>query len=425
MARASAPAVACGATAVLVLVACCLASPATAAPATAHAATAPGSGSGGVPDLPKAELKAYLEDIADWIMTIDLRSNDVTRGAKGDCRTSIFMNGNLARVLLAAYKLDGNTTYLDEGLAWCDTLVGLQAPITSSKGNPAGYWGTGYPVPGEAGDIYIADTGTAVTTLAVCHHLAQSGSSRQASYMKAMQLYATFVTEGCTTPPAGRGKKCSAGWILDGANSTGALADGFYPEGHLDMCPYTIATGTTGAAFFSELYALAPTPQLEAIVSGAATWLANLVAANGTMPYWLGCDIYPVDVHLYQAISYTAEGVFDADKRFPALHGKLGAAFGRAVDFLVEAQNDDGTWGVLMSGDGQRSPRAVSMMQWHYNTVTQNPGVATAINKWASYILANSDAYGVKSHLIVTGFVGLVVADLVDYGVTFGGLGAQ
>ena len=130
---------------------------------------------------------------------------------------SIFVNGNLARVLLASYKLTGNTTHLREGLRWCDTFVGIQLPLETSTGKAGGYWDTGYK------EVYIADTGTAVAALAVCHSLAP-----KPAYENALAKYTLFVTEGCKTapptpnvytnacPPKGRG------WI----NEDGSLGDG-------------------------------------------------------------------------------------------------------------------------------------------------------------------------------------------------------
>lgn len=84
---------------------------------------------------------------------------------------SIFINGNMARVLLASHELTGNTTHLEEvrrrlgfgcrrpplhppkrmappastaqGLRWCDTFVGLMNPATTAGGEAAGFWGTG------------------------------------------------------------------------------------------------------------------------------------------------------------------------------------------------------------------------------------------------------------------------------------------
>ena len=88
------------------------------------------------------------------------------------------VNGNLARVLLATWRLQegsadhtGNQTLLDAGLSWLDSLCDQQAEIQTSKGNAGGYWGAGYPVTGPRGSIYFGDTGTAVTALALGWHL--------------------------------------------------------------------------------------------------------------------------------------------------------------------------------------------------------------------------------------------------------------
>lgn len=338
-------------------------------------------------------------------------------------RASSFINGNLARVLLATYKLNGNKTLLSEGLRWCDTLVSIAIPAVTSRGEHANYWTTGYPVPGPDGDIYIADTGTAVTALAVCWHLATP--ERQTAYLTAMRKYTLFVEHGINAAPPGRGKLPSSGWILSGKNSTGALADGYY-RGKLDECPYTIATGTTGAAFYGELYRINTTSSANlGVATAAAGWLANLVSTNGSMPYWLGCEVFPVDVHLYQAISYTAEGVYSVDSQIPSsssLHSELATAFGRTVKFLIQQQNEDGTWGDFKSGDQQRSPRAISLMQWYSKAVTPLPGIQPAIQKWLDTTTTKFEQYGGKQLLIYSGFVGLVVADLIEFGVTFGGV---
>eukprot|EP01050_Picozoa_sp_SAG11_P025140 SAG11_NODE_5577_length_1519_cov_1.442958_1_plen_81_part_10 len=50
--------------------------------------------------------------------------------------TARSVTGNLARMLLAAHKLTGNRTYLDEGLAWADTFCEEQRNVTSAAGSP-------------------------------------------------------------------------------------------------------------------------------------------------------------------------------------------------------------------------------------------------------------------------------------------------
>ena len=64
---------------------------------------------------PAAPPTALLTSIADWILTTRVRTNNVT-GTEDHLKTSIFINGNLARVVLAAHKIDKTRTdYLEEG----------------------------------------------------------------------------------------------------------------------------------------------------------------------------------------------------------------------------------------------------------------------------------------------------------------------
>ena len=137
--------------------------------AVASAATGPSVASAAAaaaaatPQLPRPSMTAYLVALCEWILTLDVGSNHLKGGSFTPAATyqDIFINGNLARVLLSTYKITGNDTYLAEGLRWCDTLVSLQYHIESSTGEAGGYWDTGYKT------IYIADTGTAVTNLVV------------------------------------------------------------------------------------------------------------------------------------------------------------------------------------------------------------------------------------------------------------------
>jgi hypothetical protein len=169
-----------------------------------------------------------LLDISDWITTIDLPSNNVTHGST--IPRSIFINGNLARVLLASYRLVPEAEqYLDISLRWCDKFCTLQNPITTAHGLQGGWWDTGY------NDLFLADTGTAVVTLVMCYQMAGSNVSRAATYSETLRRYTTFVTDGCVTAPANGtyGKGCpqpgsGSGWVHANASDAehGALGDG-------------------------------------------------------------------------------------------------------------------------------------------------------------------------------------------------------
>ena len=177
---------------------------------------------------------AWLEQLSDWIVGLDIGSGELSEAGGRTCspcstvedRSHIFVNGNLARVLLATWRLQegsadhtGNQTLLEAGLSWLDSLCDQQAEIQTSKGNAGGYWGAGYPVTGPRGSIYFGDTGTAVTALAVCHSLSNRNRTRQVQYSEALAKLANFVTDGCHQIPAkyDAHQRCppkATGWIV-------------------------------------------------------------------------------------------------------------------------------------------------------------------------------------------------------------------
>lgn len=69
---------------------------------------------------PPAALRPYFDDLNDFIMTLDVGSNNLSSwiDPKG-LHVSIFINGNFARSLLASYRITNNKTHLEEGLRWC------------------------------------------------------------------------------------------------------------------------------------------------------------------------------------------------------------------------------------------------------------------------------------------------------------------
>lgn len=160
-----------------------------------------------------SKLTSLLVTISDWIMQSGVGSNQLNNATYWDPPDAIFINANLARVLLAAYKITGNADYVAVGLQWCDSVVNVQQSITTSTGKSGGYWDTGY------GAMYFGDTGTAVTALAVCHSLSNRNRTRQVQYSEALAKLANFVTDGCHQIPAkyDAHQRCppkATGWIV-------------------------------------------------------------------------------------------------------------------------------------------------------------------------------------------------------------------
>lgn len=83
---------------------------------------------------------ALLANITAWIMTLGIGTNNISAPDISPYHSSIFINSNLARVLLASYKLTGNKTHLSEGLRWCDSFVAAQVTATTHDGKDVGGW---------------------------------------------------------------------------------------------------------------------------------------------------------------------------------------------------------------------------------------------------------------------------------------------
>ena len=394
----------------------------------------------------------------------------------------VFVNGNLARLLLSTYILQPteskNPIYKTQALGWCDTFTSLQADLTSSHGNPAGYWGVGYgglencsvPLRGDcahSGDIYFGDTGTAVTALALCWwhadddaNTSESGTTtttRKANYLSALQKYATFVLEGSLVPPYNK-----KGTVASFINAhTGSVGCGYYKATNRteENCanipgpsslncpsvhPYTIATGTTGGAFFAQLYAITGNVTYANVAYNAMQYDASVVLrdSTGEVPYILdGTNCTTLDSTTNQecqsvggpwpfdTISYVVEGLAAASLHLPKSMvntTKWMEQWKPTVDFLLKEQNNEGFWGVLGSGDLMRSPRCLTLLSWWVKTVDtssyRDTPVHDAIDKYLVYLMKKVDPeYGLKLNTITTGMVGLAVSDALSFGSTFGG----
>jgi hypothetical protein len=357
-------------------------------------------------------LSAYFDGICDWIMSLDVGSN-LLKGTK-DTATSIFINGNFARVLLASYRITGNRAHLDEALRWCDTFCTIQQRTKSSRGDDVGFW----PDCGPRGNIYFGDAGTAAHAMSAAYR--EADKKRQAAYLAALERMARFVIDGCAQDPQGGNRAATQSWVIREGSDAGALGCGYY-RGKLSVDPYTIATATTGGALMSELYAITGKTEYKEIATGAITWLLNSRKDDGEIPYTLAgktLNSWPLDTMSYCTEAFIASDLLLKDKALrAAMHRDLGAS----VDWLVTGQNADGSWGKLRSADQQRSPRAVTLLSWALRWMENKEPVAEALQRYCAFLLKaeNSKAYGVKELVRTTGFVGLAAADILKPDCTF------
>ena len=212
----------------------------------------------------RARLVPYLTDLCDWIMTLDVGSGRLKNTSDTDW--SVFINGDLARTVLAGYKVTTNSAYLHEALRWCDTFVEQQVSVDTSRGEAAGCWADA----GATGNIYLADGGTAATAIAVISRNAD-GVRRQ-QYRPAMERYSLFVRHGCREDPQGQGRVPCSGWVIDSGKDRASLGCG-YCRGHLSTAPYIISTGVNAGAFHALRYSLAQDSE-SARLSAGPRWRA-------------------------------------------------------------------------------------------------------------------------------------------------------
>ncbi|MBM3887508.1 MAG: hypothetical protein FJ388_00110 [Verrucomicrobia bacterium] len=366
-----------------------------------------------IDDPLRQELVSCLTDLSDWIMTLDVGSGAL-KNTK-DTSWSIFINGNFARVLMAAHKLTGKPAYLTEALRWCDSFVGQQQPVTTSTGEAGGYWGDH----GPDGNLYLADSGTAATALALGYKRADR--ERQKRYLKAMERFARFVRTGCREDPQGQARGGCAGWVIREGKDKGALGCGYY-RGHLSRGAYIISSATNAGAFMSLLHSINRDPELKTIAADAVRWILSVRASDGELPYII--EGQPtVSPYRFCTMTYCSEGIIAAHTHLDdaPLRGQIGRQVKPCIEWLLRTQNADGSWGEARSADQQRSPGVVTLLAWYYRTIEADPRVASAVRRYCRFVLNpdHSKPYGVKTLVRTTGFVGLAVAELIEPLVTF------
>jgi len=360
----------------------------------------------------RAALTKVLDSIARWSIEVEVGSGELKIPDRR--RTSIFVNSNLARVLLAAYEISDEPLYRDQAIAWFDRLVALQQPAMATTGDTVGYWGDLSP----AGNIYLGDAGTSATALAGAIRFVDE--SRRQRYLAALERYAGFVRFGCATDPQNKNRGGSPGWIIEAGADQGAIGAGYY-RGQLSLAPYTISTSVSGAGFFSALAQLTGQPAYHNIAAAAGIWLMNQRRPDGYMPYVLhrfALDDWPINT-----MSYVSDGLIGLYRRSEdeSLKTRIAKSITRNIQWLLNHQNEDGTWGGLRSEDQQRSQGALSLLILYYSEISAEQTVLDAIWENCSYFLngKNVRRFGVRELPVSTGFVGLGIAEALQPGITY------
>ena len=179
--------------------------------------------------------------------------------------------------------------------------------------------------------------------------------------------------------------------------------------------------------------------ELDAIARRAAAWIVGNRTADGRIPYTISPPT-PGDHAVYQPISYSAESFIDVDMRYSDARSRFLSPLRSTCAFLVRNQSADGSWGAFdanalttgtaspigqarfsASGDAQRSPRALSLLQWCHARLGGDASFRAAAQKYVNFLLnpANARAFGVNAPALPTGFVGLSIADFISPWISF------
>ena len=296
--------------------------------------------------------------------------------------------------------------------------------------------------------------------LGMCSRIA--AGSRRVPIVRALKGYYNTISAGCAEPPtlttnaqpanpkppehgwhSFKGcPKGNSGWIL----ANGALGAGWNGCGtgcpephvvnrsvqHLTLDPYTVSTMTTGGAVASMLFTFtadesAPVDasfsalNLRTVAVEAMHWLAAEVLPNGTIPLVSKNQTRSATVNPTALLTYAAEAVIAAHMALPELRPFLSSSFERSVHFLVSSQLPNGSWPYSSKDERIRAARAVTLLSW-YNATTKGyiaKNAAAAVGRFAAMLRNRADAYGVKQDVMLAGFVGLAVCDIVQFGSTF------
>ncbi len=360
----------------------------------------------------RQSLISFLRETGEWAITHNVAAGELAIPQK--YRTSIFINSNLARVLLALHDLTGEETYRRYALAWFDRLASLQQTTLSARGDTVGYWGDMSP----SGNIYLGDAGTSATALAGA--LRHADPAQQARYLQALRRYADFVRYGCKEDPQNKNRGGSPGWIISDGKDAGAVGCGYY-RGQLSLAPYTIATSVTGAAFFSALAEWTGEAEYMTIAENAVAWLLRQRRPDGEIPYILHNSMlteWPLDT-----MSYASDGFISVHSRSPRqkIRQLIESEMRFSLQWLLNRMNKAGVWGRLRSQDQQRSQGSLNLLVWYYDQVSANQDVRQAIQRNYEFFLnrRNAEAYGMNELPISIGFVGLGLAEVLEPGITY------
>lgn len=357
-------------------------------------------------DAVYAQLMQISDKIMDWHL-----GNGRLENIHDNTATSIFINGNLARVLICTYELTGKQEYLQEGLRYCRFLAKSAKPVMTSKGHQAFWW---YDME-DSKNLYLADTGTAMAALFKAMPYLNKSDKRLVR--SRLDGFFRLITEGTDADPTNRNLGASPGWIC---KDSGALGVGYY-RGRLEKRPYIVSTAQAGVLFGSLYYKLTKKSASKKMAVRATSWLLDDFGNDGALQYDIMGQVWPQNK--FQANHYSIEALlcfFDTikNKKLKNIYKERFPAF---LNFILSSRNNNGLWGINRTYDAQRSIFMMTALIKAMRTGFANKEIQEAISKGLGWLQApeNAYSYGVNVLIRQTGFVGLMYADLLKEGITY------
>ena len=311
--------------------------------------------------------------------------------------SSIFITGYYMRTLVAGHEIFGEKKYLSTAIAYADTLLKYQSD--------RGYWGTGY------GNIYLADTGSAIALFTVLYKHVDEG--KRAQYFDSISRYVTAIEKDSLINPSGA---IGTGWY---ATKEGEITGPFRDE-------YTISSALTGAQIFTWMYHMTKEDKYRQVAINALRWIMSTMREDGIIPYVLAGhgsvlgkkDDPKNDYNLwekwrYDTAAYVGEGIIAFDLYCDQHDWKteIREKIKPHIEFLLRSQNEDGTWAVPGSSDQKRSPGVVNFLIWYHQHVSQDSRIVDAVKKYNRFIL--SPEPGKEYGLLVYGAEDKTINDVV------------
>ncbi len=359
----------------------------------------------------RKQMTVWLNDDCQWLVSSEAKREVTTPGSVPV--DPMVTEATIARALAVGYELTkDNPQYSQESLRRCETLLGLQETVKTSKGNDGGCW------LGPADHHDDLDLGVnGIIAGALTRVSADADSPLKSRILGVVEKYALLVLEGCAQDPLNKGRNGAAGWIIQDGEQKGAMGAGYLKD-HVSRKPSTLATAAN-AAFFAQLFSITHKAQYQSLAREAVRWLLARQSAVGFFPTLLdGIDTGEASMDTMTA---GTEAVLAVDYLCAesSLKQQIHTDIEPVARWLLRTQNEKGLWGSKQ--DQRGSTGAVTLLAWFYLAGAKDEAFPQALDK-AWQVLTNpvhAQSFGVQISPFTTALMALTTAEMIKPGISF------